>query len=102
MATSKPVPVMDNDEDDYQSKDDASTLTRAQEIQNDPDRHAKASKHLEKNAGTAQDAHKNARKHMEKKAKKGLKKAFPDSSGSVEAEKDKEMAEEQQTVHEKE
>ena len=104
MSKAKP-PTTDPDDsmNDYQSRDDAQTLTKAQEIQNDPDRHAKASKHLEKNAGNAADAHKAARKQLEKHVKGKMKKAFGDKQGGTfESEKDKEMAEEQATVHENE
>lgn len=105
MSKAKPPTTdPDGDMDDYQSKDDARTLTRAQEIQNDPDRHAKASKHLEKNAGNAADAHKAARKQLEKHVKGKMKKAFPGDKqgGTFQSEQDKEMAEKQATVHEKE
>jgi hypothetical protein len=102
----KPVAGADPEygSEEYQSQSDADTLTKAQEIQNDPDRHAKASKHLEKNAGTAQDAHKNARKQLEKKTKGRMKKAFggDKDKGTFQGESQKEDAQAESIVHEDE
>lgn len=46
MAKSKTVPAPDFDAGDYQAKSDADTLTRAEEIKGDKERHGKAQKHL--------------------------------------------------------
>jgi hypothetical protein len=102
---SAPV-AADDDMDDYKSQDDANTLQKAAEIQQDPDRHSKAAKHLEKRASAAGQAHKQAQKQLHGKVKKGLKKAFGgggagNQPGTFGAAKEQEEAQTEKIVNEK-
>lgn len=93
---SDPDQDMDND---YEGKRDASTLTDAAAIQNDPKRHQRAAKHLEKNADAAQDAHKTARRQLMKKTKKRMQKTFgQNDKGNFQSTKDAETAEASKVV----
>lgn len=94
-AVSKPV--SDDDGDDYKAQSDADTLNRAQEIQSDPDRHQKATDHLQKRAQSNGDAHKANRKLLEKKTKKRMNKVF--NGKDFEQEKDSEKASTQKIVN---
>lgn len=103
MAKSKTKPVAsDGGMDDYQSQSDAEHLQKAAEIQQNPDRHAKAAKHLETRANAAGAAHKQAQKQLHGKVKKGLKKAFGGGAApNFGAEKERETAEAENIVNEK-
>lgn len=91
-------PVSDSDGDDYQAQSDADTLTRAQEIQGDSDRHQKATEHLQKKAQSSGEAHKANRKLLEKKTKKRMNKVF--NGKDFEQEKDSEKGSTQKIVDE--
>jgi hypothetical protein len=93
---SDPDQDMDND---YEGKRDASTLTDAAAIQNDPDRHARAAKHLEKNAASAKSAHDTARKSLMKKTKKRMQKTFgQNGQGTFQQTKDQEQGDAEKIV----
>lgn len=96
MAKAKPQPA-DDSQDDYAAQADADTLTRAQEIQNDPDRHGKATEQLATRAKSTADAHKAARRKLHGKVKSGLKKAFGDNPAEQEGAREKKQMED--TVH---
>lgn len=78
-SKSKAAPVS-VDDDDYKAQSDADTLQRAAEIQQDTDRHGKASKHLAKRAKAATTAHAMSRQQLEKKTSGRLKKTFGKSA----------------------
>lgn len=91
MAKSKSPATAAPDSDDYQAREDARTLTRASEIQNDTKRHKKAVKHLGTQAQAASDAHSNARSQLEQKTKGRLKKVFAPKGPTFQSESEKEQ-----------
>lgn len=87
-------------EQQYQTESDADTMMRHQEITADPERHQRATDHLEKKMQQTQGAHKAARKQLEKKTKGRLKKVFGGDKGETFGnEKDKETAEAEKIVN---
>lgn len=68
-------------EPDYETQADADTLKKHAEITSDPGRHAKAHAHLQKQVVQGQTAVDASHKQLRGRVKKGLKKAFPSSSG---------------------
>ena len=89
--------------DEFQTQMDADTLTRHAEITADKDRHQRAVDHLGKKAKDAGNAHAKARKALEKKTKGRLKKVFGNKGGeNFEQEKDKDTAQDEAIVNEKE
>lgn len=85
MSKKSKVTAAPADDTDYQAQSDADTMLRHQEIVGDPDRHQKASDHLEKKLGMTQKAHHSARKQLEKKTKGRLKKTFGNADGAEQA-----------------
>ncbi len=78
MADSTPAPL--DNADSYDSESDARTLQEHSKIVGDPDRHAAAHKHLQKQFGDAAHAMKQSKKALHGKVRKGLKAAFPDDT----------------------
>jgi len=88
---------------DFQTENDAKTLMDHAALLGDKKRHKAATDHLGKKLQQTQDAHKMARKHLEKQTKGRLKKTFGGGGGSQDfgSEKEKETAEAERIVNEK-